>query len=31
VIEVGGEAQTRLDAHGGVAAALRFTVDMPAT
>lgn len=31
VIEVEGEAQARLDAHGGVAAVLRFTVNMPTT
>jgi hypothetical protein len=30
VIEVEGEAQVRLDTHGGVAAALRFTVETPA-
>jgi len=28
---VEGEAQVRLDSHGGVAAALRFTVETPAT
>ncbi len=31
VIEVEGEAQARLDAHGGVAAVLRFTVNLPTT
>ncbi|MFN8718064.1 MAG: hypothetical protein ACK50C_13885 [Gemmatimonadaceae bacterium] len=31
VIEVEGEAQARLEPHGGVAAALRFTLEVPAT